>query len=144
MGIQIQVVPLESVYHLRRMVLRPGRPPEESEWEGDKTAEHWAVLDAEKPVCIASFYERPFMNFKRALQLRGMATHPDHRGRGYGKALVLITIEHYRDEQYDGIWCNARLIAVDFYRKLGFREVGEPFEIKGVGTHYRMVYGLVS
>jgi hypothetical protein len=38
----------------------------------------------------------------------------------------------------DCLWCNARIIAVDFYKKQGLETFGEQFEIPLVGNHYVM------
>ncbi|MBG31354.1 MAG: hypothetical protein CMI31_15360 [Opitutae bacterium] len=36
------------------------------------------------------------------------------------------------------IWCNARLAAIPLYKRLGFEEVGQPFDIPGIGPHLVM------
>ena len=42
------------------------------------------------------------------------------------------------------VWCNARLVAIDFlYRSIGFKIVGEIFDIEGIGPHYYM-YKIIS
>ena len=38
----------------------------------------------------------------------------------------------------DMVWCNARLVAVDFYRSIGFKISGNLFDIEGIGPHYYM------
>ena len=38
----------------------------------------------------------------------------------------------------DIIWCNARLGAFNFYKKLGFEVIGDIFNIKDIGPHYYM------
>lgn len=144
MGQRIEHVPVESVYALRQAVLRPGGTLEDCIWEGDGSATHMAILDGREPVCIASFYNRPFGDSDLSVQLRGMATHQAFRGMGLGKALVLHAIDYYKSLGYDMIWCNSREVAVDFYRKLGFMVVSDAFEVDGVGTHYRMSCNLVS
>ena len=35
-------------------------------------------------------------------------------------------------------WCNARLAAIPFYKKLGWKIASELFEIPTAGPHYRM------
>ncbi len=131
-----------DVYPLRLMVLRPEGKNQDCIWPGDDDADHLGVhLDGEV-VCIASFYRRNFENETEAIQLRGMATHPDHRGKGFGKALVEYAMQYYRKHGARIMWCNARVVALDFYRKLGYEIVGEPFEVEGIGTHFRMVFRL--
>lgn len=90
---------------------------------------------------IASFYQRKnnLLGQKNMVQLRGMATHPDYVGRGCGKELMNFTIDFYRDQGIDLIWCNAREIAFGFYQKLGFKGIGENFLIPEIGVH-RVMY----
>ena len=43
----------------------------------------------------------------------------------------------------DIIWCNARIIALDFYKSLGFKINGKEFNIKDIGPHFKMWKSLV-
>jgi hypothetical protein len=36
------------------------------------------------------------------------------------------------------LWCNARVVAVNFYEKQGLAKMGESFDIPQVGEHYVM------
>jgi len=36
------------------------------------------------------------------------------------------------------VWCNARLVAVEFYKSIGFKIIGDLFDIQGIGPHYYM------
>ena len=38
----------------------------------------------------------------------------------------------------DLVWCNARLVAVDFYKSVEFKITGELYDIAGIGPHYYM------
>ncbi len=38
----------------------------------------------------------------------------------------------------DILWCNARLLAVNFYKSVGFKIIGELFDIEAIGPHYYM------
>ena len=143
-NVSILRVQAQDTHPLRLLVLRSGGKLEDCIWPGDEEADHWAVLVEREILCIASYYEVPFQGENHAMQLRGMATHPDVQGLGYGKELILATLKHYRDRGVKLIWCNAREVAVDFYRKLGFQVVSGAFDIEGVGTHYRMTCELVS
>jgi len=73
---------------------------------------------------------------KKAYQLRGMATKQKEQGKGFGRQILEAEIDYLR-EQTDAtlLWCNARLPAVDFYKKFGFEFVGEEFEVEGIGPH---------
>jgi ribosomal protein S18 acetylase RimI-like enzyme len=58
-----------------------------------------------------------------------MATVEDWRGRGIGERLALWCVSHARRHAARLVWCSARERAVAFYARLGFRAVGEPYEL---------------
>ncbi len=67
-----------------------------------------------------------------------MATEPDVRGAGFGAALVAACIEHVATSGGGELWCNARVGAVGFYRRVGFEVVSGEFDIPGIGAHVVM------
>ncbi len=71
-------------------------------------------------------------------QLRGMAILNAYRRLGLGKKLLLYGERLLRDKKVDLIWCNAREVALQFYKTNGFSSIGEPFNIQEIGTHYLM------
>lgn len=56
----------------------------------------------------------------------------------YASKLMNESIKLLQDKKCDVIWCNARLIAIDFYKSLGFLTIGPEFNIKDIGPHYKM------
>ncbi|MFZ1946874.1 MAG: GNAT family N-acetyltransferase, partial [bacterium] len=75
---------------------------------------------------------------ERAWQLRGMAVLPEFRGRGFGAAMVKACMAHVARRGGGLMWFNARLAAVEFYRKLGFEAKGGQYEIPISGPHFMM------
>ena len=77
---------------LRLAVLRPGRPVEAAQYDGDDapTTRHFGAFRNGKLLGIATLLrvEMPEQLGESALQLRGMATAPEVRGQGFGRALV--------------------------------------------------------
>jgi ribosomal protein S18 acetylase RimI-like enzyme len=67
-----------------------------------------------------------------------MATTPEVRGRGYGRALLWRCISHVCERGGSLLWCNGRVSAAGFYKALGFEVSGEHFESPGTGPHYLM------
>lgn len=147
MAADIRVVSAEMVRPVRQRVLRPHQRAEELVYPGDDDADtfHLGAFDASGLiVAILSMYRHAQPPHEpadepRAWRIRGMASIPEARGTGLGRALV----EHARDRAWgsdgDPIWCNARQAAFGFYEKLGFRIVGGVFEIEGIGPHAVMV-----
>lgn len=73
-----------------------------------------------------------------AYRLRGMATDPAVRGAGYGAAVLQACFDTVRQSGAGYLWCNARLLAVPFYERLGMACVGPEFDIPEIGPHYVM------
>lgn len=126
----------EEVVDVRHRVLRAGRPREEAVWDGDLEPEtrHWLVEADGRAIAVATVLKRPSAEGP-GWQLRGMATDADWRGKGEGRRLLEAVVRDVGEP----MWCNARSTAVPFYERAGWRVVGEPFEIAGIGPHRRMV-----
>jgi len=136
------VRPLQApeVRPLRGRVLRPGQPPEACVYPGDELEStlHLGIFDAQELVGIASLYWEPPPDrpAARAVRLRGMATLPEVRGRGFGRLLLEAGLERVAERGGRLIWANARTSALGFYERFGFERVGEEFDIQGIGPHF--------
>src|SRR5262245_10855739 len=78
---------------IRWPILRPGFPRETAVFDGDdaQTTQHFGGFVDDRLVGVASIYQVPCPDrpdVLRAWQVRGMATLPEVRGLGIGKALV--------------------------------------------------------
>ncbi|MBL4800346.1 MAG: GNAT family N-acetyltransferase, partial [Emcibacter sp.] len=62
-------------------------------------------------------------------QLRGMATLKAYQGFGAGKLMMQEAFSILTNLNVDYLWCNARIIAVNFYKKQGLKIRGASFEI---------------
>ena len=134
---------------VRWPVLRPGFPRESAIFAGDddSATRHFGAYVGERCVGVASIYIAPLPGRHAAApawQLRGMATLPEVRGHGFGRALLEACVAHARENDATLLWCNARLGAVGFYRKHGWTTLGEEFDIPAVGPHFRMLCKLGS
>lgn len=140
-GALIRQVRADDVRPLRHRILRPAQPFEETVYPGDDDPDtvHLGAFDGERLVGIASLYkeDRPG-GPAGGRRIRGMATETDVRGTGYGAALLAGCIEHAAGGGAHEVWCNARTVAVDFYRRAGFAVVSDEFDIAGVGPHVVM------
>lgn len=64
-------------------------------------------------------------NRKKIYMLANVATHPDHRHRGVGRAVTEKAVAHAREHGAGELWLNVRddnPDALDMYHDLGFRE----------------------
>ena len=63
---------------------------------------------------------------KRIFLVANVATHPDHRRRGIGRALTESVMKQARDKKASAIWLHVRddnYGAIKLYRELGFQEM---------------------
>ena len=143
MAPDIRQISAAETYPLRLPILRAGMPPEAAEFPNDNAPDtiHLGAFADDQLVGVVSLYPAPFPDRPEspaAWQLRGMATLPEVRGAGHGRALVEASFAacHWRGAKL--LWCNARTPAVEFYRHHGLETIGEEFEIPTAGPHFRM------
>jgi GNAT superfamily N-acetyltransferase len=139
----IRTISAPETHALRLPILRAGMPPDSAIFPGDESADarHFGAFAGDRLVGVASIYPAPLPerpDLKATWQLRGMATLPEVRGQGFGRALVQACLEHAREQGADALWCNARTPAVSFYEHFGLATLGPEFEIPTAGPHYRM------
>lgn len=141
----VKFISAEEVLPLRSLMLRNGQPLQECVFPTDELEDtfHLGFMLGEELVSIASFASQAYDNFPgKGYQLRGMATHSNHGGKGYGAALIGFALDYLRAQKVDYIWCNARSSAASFYKKIGFISQSPEFDIPGIGFHYEMVLNL--
>lgn len=59
------------------------------------------------------------------------------RSRGLGAALMNSLHGIARDNSLSRVWCNAQVVAVPFYERMGYRVTGKPFDEANI-AHVRM------
>jgi predicted GNAT family N-acyltransferase len=70
------------------------------------------------------------------LQMRQVAVDPSYQKNGIGKELVLFSKKYAFENSFQKIKLHARLAATNFYLKLGYIKIGEPFEEVGIPHFY--------
>jgi GNAT superfamily N-acetyltransferase len=137
---QLRPVTVEEIVALRSEVLWPGR--ELLRFEADAVGWHFgAFLGDGRNIGCLTLMEVPWEG-QRALQLRGMAVAADWQGKGVGTGLLNEAaryLEGIKDVAHLGWWCNARVPAIAFYERNGWRVASEEFEIAGAGPHRKMM-----
>jgi GNAT superfamily N-acetyltransferase len=151
----VERIPTAASYPLRHAVLRPHQPFEAAAWEGDDdptTATFGAVDRATGAVVgVATVFPEPApfelsevglgagtASKETTWRLRGMATDEAVRGRGIGSKVLDAVVAHVGAEGGELLWCNARVGAVAFYERAGFRTWGELWDLPTVGPHVVM------
>ena len=136
---------VSEILALRHAELRPGLPRATAEFDGDAkpTTRHFAAF-ATRPgdvaIACASFMVEAYEG-RAAYQMRGMATRADLARRGIGTALLRYALADLvlRDDARL-FWCNARVAAVPFYRRMGWDMASDVFDVPTVGPHHVMTF----
>jgi GNAT superfamily N-acetyltransferase len=143
--VAVELVDAQVVRPLRRAVLRPDHPVETSMYpaDDDPTTAHAAVrLTKDTDVVAVGTVLRdppPWEPTRRdGWRVRGMATRPDARRRGFGTRVLDTLLRHVTAQGGGLVWCNARVPAQRLYARAGFAPRGEVFEIPGIGPHIQM------
>lgn len=137
--VEIRPITAAETRPLRQAILRPHQSLDELVYTGDDDPEtlHVGAFCDGRLVGIATVLQNlcPRAAFSEPWQLEGMATRPEVRGMGYGRAIVTRCLAHAAAHGGKTLWCNGRTSAAGFYRATGFRPVGEEF-VTATGPHY--------
>jgi len=151
---KIVVIKPEQTHLLRQKILRSNQPLEAMVYshDTDQTTIHLGAfpegfsIDSDNPLGILSLYRESFpQQFERVAtpaasqewRLRGMAVDEKFQGVGLGRRLIQTGIQQLVVNHQGSLrlWCNARVSALMFYQKLGFKAIGKPFSIRDIGEH---------
>jgi ribosomal protein S18 acetylase RimI-like enzyme len=149
----------EDIQQLRNEVLWPHKSFEQCVLETDHLPStfHFGVKVDGLTVATVTFQQEKSDKLKQdsskdvsqyALQekqyrLRAMAVREGYRGQGFGDAIVEAGLNHLRELGVEVVWCDARVAALNFYRRLHFNELEEEYEIPIIGKH-RFMWKVLS
>jgi len=139
-NIVLREAAFDEIVGLREAVIIAGTDRNSPEFSGDhdETTHHFGAFNGEANIGCLTMMLTTWADGP-AWQLRGMATTPEHQGKGAGRELLHFTEQTLgRDSGIRQFWCNARLSAVGFYQKQGWSIASEQFVIAGVGPHHKM------
>ncbi len=142
---KIKEITAEQTYELRKIELRKNMSLS-SQFSGDLDADtfHLGLFINNELVSIVSFMRSDYKEFtEKQFQLRGMATKENYQGKGFGKMLITKSEELLKEKEVIIIWCNARIVALDFYKKQGLKIIGKEFDIPQIGGHFVMYKKLI-
>ena len=156
---QPQILQPEEIQQLRNEVLWPHKTFENCILETDmlSTTFHFGIQIDGLNVATVTFQKEKTNKLKQdsskdvsqdALQekqyrLRAMAVREGYRGQGFGDAIVEAGLNHLRKLGVEVVWCDARVAALNFYRRLQFEELEEEYEIPIIGLH-RFMWKVLS
>ena len=144
----IKLVAAKDIRPLRNLVLRPNLPIETTYYDLDNDIEtfHLASIMDNTIISIGTFYPENDneLQTKNGYRLRGMATHPKFRRKSAATKLMKESFVLLKEKKCVVLWCNARLVAVEFYKSLGFKITGKIFDIPSIGPHYKMYKSVIN
>jgi len=145
---QVGVVQARLTSELRRAVLRPHWPVGTPMFgDDDPGACHVAALDGDLVLCACVLVQRPYPrrpDLLPAWKLRGMATAPGQRNRGYGGLVVRQAADEVAARGGRLMWCEARERAVPFYARHGFTAEGDSYLNTETGLPHRFMWRELS
>ena len=140
--ISIKFISSKDCFELRKKVLWPHKKLNQCSIDIDNHPDsfHLGAFCGDRLVSMGSFFKQENKLFNNQLQyrLRAMATDNNYRNIGSGSKLIKKSFEILKKKKIEILWCDARLIAVDFYKKNGFKISSNIFEIPIIGPHYVM------
>ena len=138
---EIKRISAHQTFPVRHPILRPGRPIEDCSFEFDDhpLSIHFCVELDGKVISVLSALpiQCPFFPELNAMRIRGIATLDPFQRLGYGSELMRHAEQELKNNQIDLIWLNARINASKFYSKLGYKTIGDLFNIVGIGIHQK-------
>ena len=144
----VKKVTAKDIRPLRNLVLRPNLPIETTYYDLDDDINtfHLASIMDNTIISIGTFYPENDIELqtKNGYRLRGMATHPKFRRKSAATKLMKESFVLLKEKKCDVLWCNARLVAVEFYKSLGFKITGKIFDIPSIGPHYKMYKSVIN
>lgn len=109
-------------WRIRQLAMYPEKEIKQMELANDFDGIHFGIYHEYELTGVVSLFE----NDKTA-QFRKMAILPEAQGKGFGKQLLLYLIDYCKQQKIEILWCNARTSATEFYKKIGFATIGEPY-----------------
>ena len=135
----VKHIDASETYLFRQAILRPNQPLEDCKYPSDYETDtfHLGAFLNDEFVSIASFSQEicPALPNGIHYRLRGMATLPNFRNKHAGNSLIQKAEQILQERKANILWCNGRITVTDYYKRLGFHEHGEIFEIEPIGLH---------
>ena len=144
---QAQILQPEEIQQLRNEVLWPHKTFENCILETDRlsTTFHFGIQEDGLTVATVTLQQEKTDKLQQEKQyrLRAMAVREGYRGQGFGEAIVESGLSHLRELGVEVVWCDARVAALNFYRRLQFEELEEEYDIPIIGLH-RFMWKVIS
>ena len=124
--ISIEQIRPELTWRLRQKVLYPAQKLYEMEMDEDNEGLHFAAFKDNAIVGVVSLFQKG-----DDFQFRKFGVDESVQGMGIGKQLLNHITDFAVTNDGKRLWCNARLSAIGFYLKSGFKQTSKLFAKNG-------------
>lgn len=114
---------------LRQKILWPSKPLSFSQIVEDDDGQHFGLFRDDAMLSVISLFTCPEL---KSAQFRKFATETTEQGKGFGSILLNHVIGEASSQGCKILWCNARVTAFPFYKRIGFEITSKNFEKEGV------------
>ena len=141
--VRVKLISASSTYIIRNKVLWPHKKIDDCNLLIDnlKSTYHFGSYLDHKLISVGTFLEEKNPNFESTLyqyRLRAMGTLNNFERLSGGKSIIKFALTFFKEKKIDLIWCDAREIAIPFYKNIGFNSIGDIYEIPIIGKHKLM------
>ncbi|TWR29363.1 GNAT family N-acetyltransferase [Mucilaginibacter pallidiroseus] len=126
--LSIEQITPQLTWQLRRDVLYPGKYKHDMEMEEDNEGYHFGAFTDNKLVAVISLFKHSDHHW----QFRKFAVSEVLQGTGIGTQLLNYITNFVLNEGGQLLYCHARLSAIGFYEKHGYKQVGDVFNKGGI------------
>ena len=120
-----------------RVFVQEQSVPKELEWDSfDKISHHLILYLNNTPVGTARLFTKENMSY-----IGRVAVLKEYRGMGYGRIIMKAIMEHAKNIGIKRIYLHSQTYIKDFYKKLGYKEIGGEFIEAGI-PHIEMFIDL--
>tara|TARA_B100000963_G_scaffold321880_1_gene305533 strand:- start:376 stop:1068 length:693 start_codon:yes stop_codon:yes gene_type:complete len=141
-SIQVKQISLSTIKKGRSRELYYNLPKKMASYSQDlkKSTIHFGLFVDSDLVSGLSIIKKTQANDSiLSFQIRGMFSKKEEVSKGYGSLLLKFVKEKYQSKKLI-LWCNSRKDAINFYKKNGFKEESDYFNIENIGLHKKMVF----
>ncbi len=142
----VKIIDSKLTYDIRKKVLWPHIKNDNYSLKVDKDVStfHLGTYINKKIISIGTFVKENNSKFNSNSQyrLRAMATDKKYQIHGAGRKLLLTGIAILKEKKINILWCDARIKAIDFYKKLNMISTPGLYNIKNIGLHQTMYINL--
>lgn len=129
----------EQMFSLRWLVLRKPLGKDKGTEQDEYEDESFHLIAIYNNILIGCARLR--MISAKIGSINYVAVLPEFQNQGIGSKIVIKLIEQAKNENLEELKLKSRFYCVDFYKKLGFKESGEPFDFLGI-CHIPMILKL--